>query len=357
MRIVVLWLAIICCTDKPESAPPDGSRQASLSFSGLDSEFRHNETFTVQVTVDGELSSISDARQELTIVLSQRAGAGEWQQVGEQIADNNRAIFDLTLPAGSYSLRAETKGALSLSQESQAFTVGGGGSGDGRLAFTEESYTMKTGDLFDVTVTVRDGDDATVALKLLNADGDEAGMLMQWRSKKEDMQPPGVAITAKVEGGKAVFENLFVVEDAAVDQIQAVLQDEDSEVAAVSKLSSTDTAGNLRVSIGQLCHRDSNQKDISRVLLSISPPPANDTQIITDIYSFNGNSRPTTGLPTIIGKNTAGSGQNLNSFSTGFIDNSTFCYDYEFAIKLNEEKQRAFYHKIRGKNLCKSDCN
>ena len=281
----------------------------------------------------------------------------------QQIADNNRAIFSLTLPAGSYTLRAESKGGLNLSQESEEFTVG---SGEGELAFTEESYEMKTGDLFDVTVTVGGGDDETVVLKLLNKDGDEAGKLMQWLDDVDAMkeQAKSKAITAQVEDGEAVFKDLFVVDDGGVAQIQAVLEDEDDGVKAVSELSSTDTPGNSRLSLDCLSVNSSNNNSIERIDLTLEPEPepSKDQQIITDLYSFNGNTSPDKDYASLIGKHAGGSGLVLSSFNSGFIDESTRCYDYEFAIKLSNEKneKRAFYLKARGNssiNYCKSSCD
>ena len=84
-------------------------------------------------------------RKRWTITLSQRIGTGDWQKVGEEVAANNSATFDLTLSAGDYTLKAETKGAATLSQESSPFTVPTGEISGIELSFSEDSYTIKTG--------------------------------------------------------------------------------------------------------------------------------------------------------------------------------------------------------------------
>ena len=344
LRSLTLLLAVVCCTSKPETTPPSSADESGLiiSFSGLEGALKHNVPFSVSVTVNGDISAAAsgDATQALTITLSQRIGTGDWQKVGEEVAANNSATFDLTLSAGDYTLKAETKGAATLSQESSPFTVPTGEISGIELSFSEDSYTIKTGALFEVTVNVTESDkleeDSRVALKLLKDDDSEVDMLMQWQGTKEAMQPLGEAISAEVDKdkGKAVFKDLFIVDDKDVAKLQAVL--EGSSLVAEAEFSST--GGDIKFDAVNVSDRGNNDIEIVT-----KPAMTNQT---TSIYFFNNSDDPI----TVHGAH-AGSGKDQR-VDANHADLDKHCYD--LAVRFIENKY-AFLQRnvVNGNSDCK----
>ena len=339
VKVGTVLLVLIGCTSKPEANPPISlDANPTLQFSGLDAALKPNVAFAVGVSVSGDISAGSgSATQPLTVTLSKQAGKGAWEQVGQQVASaNNEASFNLTLPAGSYKLKAETSGAATLSGESKAFTVSDGetvtASNDGvALSFSEDSYAIKTGALFDVTVEVAESDKlaagSLVALKMLQDDGSEAGMLMQWQSDKDRMQPPGEAISAEVEDGKAVFKGLFVVDDKDVTKLQAVLEHKGNLVATEGDLSSE--AGDMQLKRIRVTDQQNN-----RLNIEIEPPPT-DKMMSVQIYFYKDDDPVTVhGLHGGSGQYLSGLNQNVNQETA---DLAKDCYKH-LAIRLLEDK-------------------
>ena len=356
-RTLTLLLAIICCTDKPESSPPGASdateQQQALYFTGLDGALKHNVPFSVSVTVNEDISAAADG-QALTITLSRRGSDGNWQPAGEKEATNNSATFDLTLPAGDYTLKAETSGAATLSQESQTFTVSTESVeravGEVKLSFSEDSYTIKKGALFDVTIDVTDSekleDDSRVALKLLKDDDSETGMLMQWQRKAKEMQLPGAAVAIEVDKdtGKAEFKDLFVVDDKDVAKLQAVLEHDGKSVVAEAKFSSTASE--------VMTFKNIEIVDQANNTLKINTDPAASNQTSTSIYFFNNNANPVTVHGAHDGDGAfSGSGQQqVVNNSTADLDK--YCYD--LAVKFIEDKHAFLQHGVvNGNPDCK----
>ncbi len=356
LRILTLLL-IICCTSKPDAAAPSDPANPGLSFGGLGGALKHNVPFQVSVAVTGDIavSSSSDATQALTIVLSQRAGTGDWQPVGEQVAANNSATFDLTLPSGSYTLKAETRGAATLSQESSPFTVvdNVGGAVDGiKLSFTEDIYTTKPEDLFDVTIAVTESSKIAVGsqveLKLLKDDGSEVGKLMHW---KPAMQPPGAAVAAEVDtdDGKVEFKDLFIVDGQDVAKLQAVLEYEGSSLTAEAEFN-IDTAAVVLEDV-VLSHGDNsnlvnnfnfNPDSISRSFTDTNPAYG------FDLYFFKAGSDP----PVISGPR-AGSAVPYR-IDKAVADFSKHCYD--IAVRITGAERRAFWHEVAKSRTARKDC-
>lgn len=336
LRTLMLLLVLVCCTDKPDAVSPSESadQQPALVFSGLDGALKPNETFTVIVSISGDLSASGNAAQTLTIVLSKRVGTGDWEKVEEKVAANSSASFELTLPAGTYALKAETKGAATLSKESNAFTVSTAEVDGIKLSFTEDSYTIKSGALFDITVEVTESeklaDDSSVVLKLLKDDDSETGMLMQWRSK-DDMQSPGEAVTALVDkdDGKAEFKDLFIVDDKDAAKLQAVLEHGSESLTAEGDLSSE--SGDVRLTKVTVTDQQKN-----RLTISIAPPPDEASKMITtQLYFFN-DSGDMLGEHGGSGQYSSGLSQEVDQNTSG-LDLDKDCYEH-LALKLVEFK-------------------
>ncbi len=348
LRSLTLLLAVVCCTGKPDATPPlnPAGQGLTLSFNGLGGALKHNEPFSVSVTVNGDISAAAsgDATQALTITLSQRIGTGDWQKEGEEVAADNSATFNLTLSAGDYTLKAETKGAATLSQESSPFTVSTGEVSGIKLSFSEDSYMIKTGALFDVTVNVTESDKlddySRIALKLLKDDGSKVDMLMQWQGTKEAMQPPGAAISVEVDKGegKAVFENLFIVDAKDVAKLQAVLEYESSSLAVEAEFSST--GGDMKFEEVRLSDQSNNN-------IEIVTDPAVTNQTSTSIYFFNNSADPV----TVHGAH-AGSGKSQHVDADKIADLDKHCYD--LAVMFFEDNYAFLQHNVVNGN---SDCN
>ena len=339
VRIGIGLLVVISCTSKPEAVAPDALGAPALQFSGLGVALKHNVEFAVGVSVRGDISlaASGDATKALTITLSKRVGNGNWEQAGQQVAStNNEASFNLTLPEGSYTLKAETSGAATLSGESDVFTVVSGDAtagGDGvELSFSEDSYSVKMGELFAVTVEVAESDKLAagtlVVLKMLKDDGDEAGMLMQWHSSKDSMQPPGEALTAEVNDGKAEFKDLFVVDSKDVTKLQAVLEHKGESVVAEADLG----VGDAEVSLTKVQVSDQRNNILS---IKLNPPPDGEYKTV-DIYFFQDNDdEPVTvhGAHSGSAQYVPNAGLHQNVSPTADLDKH--CYKH-LAIKLAE---------------------
>lgn len=344
-RSLTLLLVIICCTSKPDVGAPGNpvGQGPELAFSGLEGTLKHNVPFSVNVTVEGDVSasSSSDATQALTIGLKHRAGTGNWQTEGEKPATDNSATFELTLPSGSYTLKAETTGLATLSKES-AFTVSTAtvDEVDGiKLSFSEDSYTIKSGALFDVTIDVTESGKLAagshVTLALLKEDGNQVEGLMQWQTPP---QPLGDAIKAEVDtdDGKVEFRDLFIVDDRDVAKLQAMLEHEGSSLVAVTEFKSD----KAEVTLGDIILDDTNNRinnfnfnpeTISKSLQTSNSPYG------FDLYFFKADSGP----PVITGPQSGSAvPHNIDTGIANFVDH---CYD--IAVRLTGSTEpHAFWH-------------
>lgn len=352
-RSLTLLLMIVCCTSKPDVAPPadPADSNPTLSFSGLEGA-KHNVPFTVNVTVDGDMSvsSSSDATQALRIVLHRCDGAGNGcQEVGEKAVTDNRAAFDLTLPSGSYTLKAETKGATTLQGES-TFTVTGV---DGiQLSFSENSYTVKSGALFDVTIEVTESDkldaDSHVTLTLLKEDDSPVESLMQWQTLKNDMLPLGGAIKAKVDtdDGKAEFKDLFIVDDRDVAKLKAVLEHNGGQLGAEGEFNRAAAEVTLNDIVLDTTNNNINLNfnpaEISTALQQSGSPYR------FNLYFFQADSDP----PVVTGPQ-AVSGV-PHHIDEGFAKLNEHCY--HIAVRLNGDKQGAFWYDATRSSSAPSKC-
>ena len=348
-RSLTLLLVIVCCTSKPDVGAPGNPVEGGpeLSFSGLEGALKHNVPFEVNVTVEGDVSvsTSSDATQALTIGLSQRAGTGAYEKVTEKPATNNSATFELTLSSGSYTLKAETTGVATLSKESSAFTVSTANTVDEidgiKLSFSEDSYTIKSGALFDVTIDVTESGKldagSHVTLALLKDDGNPVEGLMQWQTRKQNMLPLGGAIKAVVDtdDGKAEFKDLFIVDDSDVAELQAVLEYEGKLLGAVTEFKSDKAEVTLDDIIldnenNSISNFNFNPDTISKDL------QGDNTSHRFSLYFFQANSNP----PVITGPQ-AGSAVPHN-IDKNVADFYTHCYD--IAVRLSGSKDGAFWH-------------
>ena len=216
------------------------------------------------------------------------------------------------------------------------FTVAGEGTDDGvALAFSEDRYAIKLGALFDVTVEVAKSDKliaGLVTLKMLQDDGSEAGTLMQWHSNDKDrMQPPGEAIAAEVEDGKAEFKNLFVVDAKDVTKLQAVLEHKGKLVVTEGDLSSA--AGEVQLKEVRVSDQEHN-----RLQIQLAPPPT-DKMISVQIYFYKDNGdKPVTvhGAHDGSGAYSGGLSQEVKESVTDLDED---CYEH-LALKLVESGNR-----------------
>ena len=362
-RSLTLLLMIVCCTSKPDVGAPGSPVEGGpeLSFSGLGGTLKHNMPFSVNVTVEGDISvsSSSDATQALQIILSQRAGTGAYEKVAEKPATDNSATFELTLPSGSYTLKAETTGVATLSKESSPFTVSTANTVDEidgiKLSFSEDRYTIKSGALFDVTIDVTESGKLAagshVTLTLLKDDGDPVEGLMQWQTDKRDMSPLGGAIKAEIDkdDGKAEFRHLFIVDDSDVAELQAVLEHEGKLLGAVTEFNS-DTA---EVTLGDIILDNANNRisnfnfnpeEISRALQT------ENSAYGFDLYFFKAGSNP----PAITGPQSGSAVP--HAIDKNVADFATRCYD--IAVRLSGDNKRvAFWHSaaksFSGPRRCK----
>lgn len=345
-RSLTLLLMLVCCTSKPDAtAPADPADLGpTLSFSGLEGA-KHNVPFTVNVTVDGDIavSSSSDATQALKIILHRCDGAGDsCQEVEEKNATNNSATFDLTLPSGSYTLKAQTTGAATLQGES-TFTVG---EVDGiQLSFSENSYTVKSGALFDVTIEVSESDKldagSHVTLTLLKEDDSSVEGLMQWQAQRKDMQPLGGAIKAEVDtdDGKAEFKDLFIVDDRDVAKLKAVLEHNGSPQEAKTELK----PAAAEVTLNDIVLDTTN----NNINLKFNPPIS--TEYGFDLYFFQaGRDQPVVTGPQ------AGSGM-PHHIDSEFAKLNEHCY--HIAVRLNGIGKRvAFLYDATRSSSAPSGC-
>ena len=192
--------------------------------------------------------------------------------------------------------------------------------------------------MFEVTVNVTESDkleeDSRVALKLLKDDGSEVDMLMQWQGEKEDMQLPGAAISVEVDKGKAVFENLFIVDAKDVAKLQAALEHDGSlAVEAEFKFDDAEVTLNdieLNYTNNNVSNFNFNPATISQALRGDNSPHG------FDLYFFKVDSDP----PDVRGP-ISGSAVPY-SISTNVADFTVHCYD--IAVRLTGDKRGAFWH-------------